>query len=123
MGHHDQRTAPDLELILQPLDPLQVEMIRGLIQQEDIRLLQQQPRQQRPRLLPAAEMGDRRVELVRVEAQPPQDLADPRLVGEPTIALKRLEFAPVALDGTLTLGIILRTPSRLPVGAVAPAAS
>ena len=43
MGNHDNRARIILQVIFQPPDTLHVQMIRWLIQQQDIRFFQEQP--------------------------------------------------------------------------------
>ena len=61
MGDQDDRALVVLQVVLEPLDRLGVEVVRGLVQQQHVRLLQQDPAQGDPPLLATAELGDLRV--------------------------------------------------------------
>ncbi len=55
MGNHHHRMFIPLQIFLQPLNRLHIQMIRRLIQQQDIRFLKQQADQGDPCLLPSRE--------------------------------------------------------------------
>ena len=55
MGHGDDRALVLLEVLLKPLDRFGVQMVRRLIQQEDIGFLDQQPAERDPALFPTGE--------------------------------------------------------------------
>ena len=80
MGHGHQRAPPSQQQLLQPLHRFQVQVVGRLIQQQQIRLGQQQLGQQRTGALAAAEVRQRLVVLVLVEPQAAQHLTDARLV-------------------------------------------
>ena len=80
MGDDDQRTLPAQQGLFQPLDRFQVQVIGRLVQQQQVRLAQDQLGQQRPGALAAAQVRQRLVVLVLVEAQPTQHLGDADLV-------------------------------------------
>ena len=58
MGHGDDRALVLLEVLLKPLDRFGVQMVRRLIQQEDIGFLDQQPAERDPALFPTGENLD-----------------------------------------------------------------
>ena len=80
MRDHDERALPVQQRLLQPLDGFQVEVVGRLVQQQQIRLLEQQLRQQCARALAAAQMRQLLAVLILVEAQPAEHLADAHLV-------------------------------------------
>ena len=82
------RAGPVEQLLLQPFDRFQVEMVGRLVQQQQIGLLKQDLSEQRPGALAAAQVRHLLGVLVLVEAQPAQHLADARLVG---VAARHLE--------------------------------
>ena len=52
----DQHAAAKVqEVVLQPLGAAQIQMVGGLVQQQDVRVLQNEPGQVHPGLLPAGE--------------------------------------------------------------------
>ncbi len=73
---------------LQPEERRQVEVVGRLVEQQDRRLGQQQPRQREARLLPAAERGDNSPPVERAEAEPVGDHLGPPL---DLVAAQRLE--------------------------------
>ncbi len=75
---HDDHGAGELlgEEGLEPLPSLDVEVVRRLVEQQQIRLLEQQPREAEPRLLPARERADLLRELRVGEAEAVQRRVD-----------------------------------------------
>ncbi len=61
MCHDDQRALPRREIGFQPFQSRQVEMIGWLVEEQEIRFLQEQFSQSRPRLLPTAQPRHRRI--------------------------------------------------------------
>ena len=109
MRHDDHRARPLLEIALQPFDALEIQVIRRLIQQQEIRLLQQEARQQGAGLLAAAEIADGLLILGLGEAQAAQHPLDAGLVGVAARALKGIEPAAIASHRVLLqIGIIGR---------------
>ncbi len=100
--HHHHRALPVREIALQPLHPGQVEVVRRLVQQEQVWLLQQESRQQGARLLTAAQLPNREVEVILLETEPGQHLLDARLVGVATTPLKGLQRLTVSLQHLVT---------------------
>ena len=61
MGHEEEAPAETGQEILQPLDSVQVQMIRGLVQEEKVGLGGQGPAQEGSTFLPPGEGGERLV--------------------------------------------------------------
>ena len=61
MGDRDHRARVVVQMLLQPRDALRVEVVGGLVEQQHVRLGQQQPGQRNPALLPTAELGHVRI--------------------------------------------------------------
>ena len=55
MGDGDDRALILLQVLLQPVDALGVEVVGGLVEQEDVRVLQYQPREVHARFLAAGQ--------------------------------------------------------------------
>ena len=60
-------------MVLKPTKSFQVEVVRRLVQQKQIRLLDQQPREMRPHDPPAAQLPQRTMEIPLAEGQPRQN--------------------------------------------------
>ena len=73
VGDGKDRPLEGLDIVFQPFHAVQVQMVGGLVQQEDIRLLQQEPCQVDPGLLPAGEA---------VEELGPLGWGDPQAVAD-----------------------------------------
>ena len=58
MGDRDDGARVLLQVLLQPLHALRVQVVGGLVEQQQVRLGQQQPAQRDPALLPAGQAGD-----------------------------------------------------------------
>ena len=58
MGDHNHRVLVAHHLLLQPFHRRQIQMVGGLVQEQNVRLLQKQADQRQPRLLPAGELGN-----------------------------------------------------------------
>ncbi len=58
-GHH--RSGVLLQVLFEPLDALGIEVVRGLVQQQQVRLLQQQPAQGDPAPLATGQHSDVRI--------------------------------------------------------------
>ena len=56
MGDGEHRPLELVQVLLQPLGGPQVQVVGGLVQQEDVRVLQNEPGQVHPGLLPAGEL-------------------------------------------------------------------
>jgi len=53
VGDGDHRARVFIEEVLQPLDRLGVEVVRGLVEEEQVGVLEEQPGQRHPTLLAA----------------------------------------------------------------------
>ena len=69
MGDHEHRAAPRGQMPRQPVDALDVEVVGRLVEQQQLRRVQQQPGERDAPALAAAQRRDRRVQPGR---QPPQ---------------------------------------------------
>ena len=67
---------PAAEVLLEPLDRGDIEMVRRLVEQEEIRLGDDEPRERGPRLLPAGQGGRRLGPFVAGEPEAGQGLVD-----------------------------------------------
>ena len=85
----DQRAAVAFQIALQPLEHADVQMVRRLVQQQDIRFLQQQGSHGQARAFSAGERADRLVEIVVRERQAAQDAAQALVVGISVALFKR----------------------------------
>jgi len=75
----EDRARITLEIFLEPEQRLEVEVVGRLVQQQQIRLLRQQPRQVRPHHPAAAHLARRAVEVRLAKTQPGEDLLGPGL--------------------------------------------
>ena len=100
----DHRAGEIAQVALQPLHSSDIEMIGGLVQRQHVRCLQQQPTEQRARLLPAGQSAEGRVEVLRAETHALHHRADALFV---RVAARRLEaFLQFTIFGQR--GIVLR---------------
>ena len=111
--HRHQAALKPLQPVLQPFYRLQVQVIGRLVQKQQIRLLEQQPPQQRPGPLTAAQLGQRMVEMPLVEPQPGQHRADPPLVRVPVLVLELGLQGAVLAQQFLALAVSLQAPGQL----------
>ena len=88
VADEDQAAGEALQEALEPNHGLEVEVVGRLVEQEHIRLLQQQAREDHPHLPAAAERAAVAVEVGRHEAEPLQDLLDAVLELEPAELLE-----------------------------------
>ena len=77
MGGHEERPGPPAEVLLEPLERVEVEVVRRLVEEEQVGIGDDEPRQRRPRLLAAGQRGRRLGPLVAREAEPGQRGVDP----------------------------------------------
>ena len=82
MGDEDHRGVDRLELPLEPLEVLDVEVVRRLVEEQEVGPAREDARERGPRQLPAGERPERPVELVLGEAEArgsprPRDRASP----------------------------------------------
>ena len=77
--NHHHRALERGQVLLQPLDRTDVEVVGRLVQQQHVRLLQKHPRQCQPHLEPAALGPGLLVEVILRESEAHQHLLGPRL--------------------------------------------
>ncbi len=94
MGDHDHRAGPAVEEVLQLGQGLDVEVVGGLVEEEDVGLVHQQAQDLQPAALPAGEVADRRPLLLLGEAELLAQLARRHLA-----ALAEVDAVADALDG------------------------
>ena len=75
VGDHDHRTRPAVEEVLQLGQGLDVEVVGGLVEEEHVRLVHQQPQDLQPAPLTAGQVADRRPLLLLGEAELLAELA------------------------------------------------
>ena len=76
MGDEHEGASEPGQPRLQPLDPLQVQVVGGLVQQQHVGSPGEEACQPQPRLFAAAEGSDRPVVLQRIEPPRPQQRVD-----------------------------------------------
>ena len=69
VGDGQHRALKGMDILLQPLHTVQIQMVGGLVQQQNVRLFQQQPGQIHPGLFAAGEAGKRLNPLLLGDAQ------------------------------------------------------
>jgi hypothetical protein len=89
-----------------------VEVIRGLVQKHQVRLAQQQPREQQAVLLPPAELLNRLVERYLAEPEPRQDLLDLMIQAKSPVQVQRMLQPVELLSQPLALAVIGRGGQR-----------
>jgi len=89
VGHQHHRAFPVVQVAFQPFYGLQIKVVRGLVQEQQVGRFKQQPGEHRPRLLPAAEIINRDMVIWARKAEADQHLLGTILVGVPT---QRLEL-------------------------------
>ncbi len=94
MGDHDHRAGPAVEEVLQLGKGLDVEVVGGLVEEEDVGLVHQQAQDLQPAALTAGEVADRRPLLLLGEAELLAQLACRHLA-----ALAEVDAVADALDG------------------------
>ena len=109
----DHRHRLPRQVVLEPGGRLDVEVVRGLVQEHQVGALEQQLGEHQPRLLAARERPGRTVEVGRREPQAAEDLLDAVvdrvgvLVLEPVVQLVVAAAGPVAVVLVLGLGHLL----------------
>ncbi len=88
VGDDDHRAVVRVQVALEPAEGLEIEVVRRLVEEEERRALEQEPRERRPHPPAPRELAERAREVRLPEAEPAQD--DPRLRLEP-VAAERLE--------------------------------
>ena len=79
--HEDQRRVEPVQVLLQPLDRVDVEVVGGLVQQQQVGLAGQRPRQRGPGQLAAGEGVQLPLEVLRREAEAARDPLQARAPG------------------------------------------
>ncbi len=69
VGDDDQRARPAVEVVLDHGQRVDVEVVRGLVEQQHVGLVEQQPQELQPPALAAGQVGHPRRELVAGEAE------------------------------------------------------
>ncbi len=106
----EQQAAPELQqLLFQPLDGFQIQMIRGFIQQQHLRLTDQRPAQEYP---PPPAAGQFRQWRIRRQLQTADDCLNPLL---PAPALAGFQFMLQAFHALqrFRCGVVRQLPGRL----------
>ena len=88
MRDEDHRRVEALQLALEPFEAGDVEMVRRLVQQQQVGIAAERARERRARQLAAGEGAQRPVEALVGEAEPAHDL---RRVVAPAVAARVLE--------------------------------
>ena len=79
MGRDEQRAVAPAEVLLEPLDRADVEVVRRLVEQQQVRLGDHEPGERRPGLLAAGQRRRRLRPLVAGEPEAGQRLVDPQV--------------------------------------------
>ena len=93
MGRDEQRPAPPAEVLLEPFERVEVEVVGRLVEQQQVRIGDDQPGQRRARLLAAGQRGRRLGPLVAGEAEAGQGGLDPlveRVAAEDLVLVQEL---------------------------------
>ncbi len=108
----DDQDAPRirLQVILKPEQRRQIQVIRGLVQQEKVGLLHQQTRQVSPHHPASTQLARRPIEILLPEAQADQDLACPRFQAITAQLLVSVMHVVVHFLGMQRLGWMIRFP-------------
>ena len=110
MRYHQDRAAVAADEILQPFHRIQVQVIGGLVQKQDIRRQSQQAAQVQAGFLPAAEGTDWLLHLCAAYPQPGQYPADVGLTGIAAGSLISLTEAGILFHNTVQPGCIIPHP-------------
>ncbi len=92
-----------MQIVLEPVARLQIEMIRRLVQQQQVGLCQQQLGQSNPHLPPARELVHLPRPVLLAESQPGQNRSHLRIQRIPIQRMKPLLHHRVALRSSLVL--------------------
>ena len=76
VGDGDHGAPEGADIVLQPLGGLQVQVVGGLVQQENVRVLQDQAAQVHPGFLPAGQLVKQPLAHIAVDGQAVGDLVD-----------------------------------------------
>jgi hypothetical protein len=77
VGDEDHRSVERGQLALEPLEALEIEMVRRLVEQEEVGIPRERARQRRPRELAAGEGRDRPSEIRLAEPETAQHAVHP----------------------------------------------
>ena len=110
MGHRHDRPAELPERLLDDVDRIEVEVVGGLVQEQELRAARHEDRDQQARPLPGAERADRAVHLLLVEQEVAQEGARVLLVRD---HLGAVEVEDAALERQVV--VRLRQDGRLGV--------
>ncbi|MEJ7695359.1 MAG: hypothetical protein WKF78_01565 [Candidatus Limnocylindrales bacterium] len=69
MGGHEERASPSSQVLLQPFERVEVQVVRRLVEQEQVRVRDDEPGKGRPRLLAARQRSRRPGPLIAPEAE------------------------------------------------------
>ena len=132
MGRHEERAGASPEVLLDPLEGVEVEVVRRLVEEQQVRVGDDEARQGRAGLLAAGHRDRRPRPLVPGEAEAGQGLVDPLVervpaqdvelvleglvggLGDPVILLERCAARPPSAPGGR------RRPGRRCAGRVRP---
>ena len=89
MGDDQRGAVPVLETVLQPQRGVEVEVVGGLVEEQQVRAAHQGLREIEPDPPPARELADRPREVFGIEPEPVEDPGRPRLRG---VRVDRLEL-------------------------------
>ena len=99
VADHDHRFIEVADVLLQPRRRLEVEMVRGLVEQEEVRGSNELRREADPSALATAQRGHApRLRFFRVECESLQHGVDARVKRVPTFVGEALEIVPVLLE-------------------------
>ena len=91
VGGDQERARASPEVLLEPFEGVEVEVVGGLVEQQQVRVGDDQAGQRRPRLLAARQRGRWLRPLVAREAEPGQRGLDPQVEGVPAEDLELVE--------------------------------
>ncbi len=104
MGDEDHRRVQRLELSLQPFEALDVEVVRGLVEEEQVRIARQRPGERSARQLSSGEGGELTVEVGVDEAEATDGRGDAVPPGPPAGVLQPALCFRVAAKRGLVVG-------------------
>ena len=111
----EQRTRPAAQVLLEPFEGVEVEVIGRLVEEEQVRIGDDQPCQRRPRLLSARQRRRRLRPFVTGEAEPAQRALDAlveRVAAEDLVLVQQLR---VGVIGHTLLALHRREPLGHPI--------
>jgi hypothetical protein len=99
VGDEDHGRVERLQLALEPLEARHVEVVRRLVEEQEIGVAAERPGKGCPRQLPSREAGKRPLEIRRREAEVAGDRVEPLTPRVPTCVLEARLRLGVALQG------------------------